>query len=488
MKVHIFEEHSSVLPLWWQGRARPRTVIYLDAHLDLQHIGAERIARLQGCRTVEQVRALEKPHFLLSDDGSSYSLEDFLYPASRLGLVERLIWVAPPHVRAAYSGRAIGQLQQMDGVRPEDLYGFKRNNRGWIEGRILGLDMVVCDYRQLEHIALPKDSLIDIDIDYFITVPGDKAWVDPREVFEVLDRLPIAPEFVTLSRSVDSGFTPLHFRFIADYLAALWEGRRAEQAHYTRLFEHEARLRAGGRQAVSFDLRSELESFQDCAATWYLLGLAETDAAEAARCRVRAAELSGSHQQNALRSACELRNRSMPVDMSYVLGLERRLTAESGTDNTELGLAWVAVGFIHCHFRELSRAMDCYRRASALLGEHPEFAMEIGNLLAGAGRLDEAEIFLEVALRDDKPRTGAHFLLSQIHAAKGHLNEAREHLLSASEAAPAWHELAGKLAQLHARLGDDAEAKACRERCDAQRMQAERLFSQLDQGLSTHTI
>ena len=155
-----------MLALWWERHAHDRTVICLDAHLDLQHIGAERIARLKESRSVEQVRALEKPHCLLPDKGFSYSVEDFLYPASRLGLINRLIWVAPPTVRIAYAAHAIEQLQQMDGVLPDDLYSFKKTDGGWIEGRLLGLDMVVCDYRHLDFIELPRDSLVDIDIDY----------------------------------------------------------------------------------------------------------------------------------------------------------------------------------------------------------------------------------------------------------------------------------------------------------------------------------
>jgi len=488
VKAVIFEEHSSVLALWWEGRAQARTVVCLDAHLDLQHIGAGRIARLEGCRSVEEVRALEKPHFLLPDDRSSYSLEDFLYPASRLGLVERLIWVAPPHTRTASLAHAIGQLQQMDGVRPEDLYGFKRTDGGWIEGRLLGLDMVVCDYRHLEHLALPADSLIDIDSDYFITVPGDNAWVDPREVFDVLHRLPGAPGLVTLSRSVDSGFTPLRFRFIADYLAALWEDRRDEQEHYARLFEYETRWRAGGRRAAASGLRRELEHHQGCAATWYLLGLAGADAAEAARCRRRAGELSGAYRQNVLRSVCALHNRSLPVDLSSVLGLERRIASEAGPDTTEQGLAWAALGLVYCRFGELPRAADCYRRASAVIGEHPELALEIGKLLAGSGRLEAAEVYLRVALQEDKSRTGAHFFLSEIQSAKGLPDAARDHLACASDAAPAWNELIDRLAQVHARLGDHVEAQACRVRCDVQRLQAEQLLRQLEPDPAPGTI
>jgi tetratricopeptide (TPR) repeat protein len=437
------------------------------------------MARLEGCRTGEQVRALEKPHFLLPDGGFSYSLEDFLYPAARLGLIDRLVWVAPPHVRTANPMQAIRQLQQMNGVRPEDLYAFTKTDGGWIEGRILGLDIVVCDYRHLDKLALPGDSLVDIDGDYFIAVPDDTAWLNPRDVFDVLHRLDLAPGSITLSRSVDSGFTPLRFRFIADYLAALWEDRRDEQVHYARLFECEARLRGGWRQAVACELRRELERYDACAATWYLLGLAEADAAESARCRGRAGELSGAYRQKALRSICELRNRRIPVDMASVFGLERCIAAETGSDITGRGLAWAALGLVYCLFGELPGAMDCYRRASAVLGEHPELALEIAKLLAASGQVDAAEMYLRVALLDDKSRTAAHFFLSQIQGAKGLLQDARQHLVSASEAAPAWHELLDRLAQAHARLGDHAEAQSCRERCDLQRIEAERLLREL---------
>ena len=256
----------------------------------------------------------------------------------------------------------------------------------------------------------------------FITGPSDKTWVNPREVFEVLNRLPVAPGFVTLSRSVDSGFTPLRFRFIADYLAALWEDRRNEQVHFASIFEYEARLRAGDRKAIVSDLRRELTTYEGCAATWYLLGLAEPDAAEAARCRRRAGELTDAYQPNLLRSICELGNRSLPVDLSSVLEWERSIASEAGSDSMERGLAWAALGLVHCSLRELSRAEDCYQRASAVVGEHPELAMEIGKLLAGSGRLGSAEVYLRAALKDDKSRTAAHFFISQIEGVKGLLD------------------------------------------------------------------
>src|SRR6266481_8735738 len=124
-----------------------------------------------------------------------------------LGLIRRLIWVAPPHVMTRYSDKAPDQLRQMDGVGPDDIMSFRRVD-GRIEGRLLGLDLTVCDLGQVEAVPLPGDSVIDIDVDYFVTVPGDRAWIDPAEAFVVLRRLPVSSDRVTLSRSVSSRFTP----------------------------------------------------------------------------------------------------------------------------------------------------------------------------------------------------------------------------------------------------------------------------------------
>jgi hypothetical protein len=202
VKVLVSEEHSSSLAHWWHERKYPRTVVYLDAHLDLQFINADRLRRLEDCSTAEEIEALGKPHHLYPDRGYSYGLENFLFAAARLGLIDRLVWVAPPHVRTGYSRETFDQWCQMDGVQLAELGSFKRAAGGWIEGRLLGLDVTICDYRHLAGIPLPSESLIDIDIDYFVALPADEAWVNPRAVFEVLRQLQLSPPLVTISRSV----------------------------------------------------------------------------------------------------------------------------------------------------------------------------------------------------------------------------------------------------------------------------------------------
>ena len=46
-RATLFEEHASVLPHWVAQGLRDATIVCLDAHLDLQFIAPERIARLR---------------------------------------------------------------------------------------------------------------------------------------------------------------------------------------------------------------------------------------------------------------------------------------------------------------------------------------------------------------------------------------------------------------------------------------------------------
>ena len=325
MEVLIVEEHSSVVPIWWDRQVRERTLVYLDAHLDLQYVNPERLESLEQCTTAESVQRLEKPHHLLPDQHFSYSLKDFLYPAKRLGLINRLIWVAPPHVETGYSQKAFDQLEQTEGVLFEELASARRVNGGWIEVRLLGLDIIICNYQQLEMLSLPVDCLIDIDIDYFVTVPGDDAWINPRNVFEVLNKLFLKTELVTLSRSVSSGFMPLRYRFFADYLAALWENRHQDAAHYERLFHLERQLRMGENKAVVTGCRRELERYPRCAASYYLLSLGQSDPDLANQYQQQAVNLCSSYRSDVLRSACEFINRQLAVNRSTVMALENEL-------------------------------------------------------------------------------------------------------------------------------------------------------------------
>ena len=158
--------------------------------------------------------------------------------------------------------------------------------------------------------------------------------------------------------------------------------------------------------------------------------------------------------------------------------LQKRV-AEAALDSEEQGLAEVEFGLVYSAFGQLERAIDCYRRAAGLWGEHPELALEIAKLLVEIGQPMPAIAFLHQALADDKTRTAAHLLLARIDTARGLLEQARQHLELASEVAPAWGQLLDMLAFVHQHLGNTEQAQALRERSEQQRRQGDLLAGQL---------
>lgn len=478
MEVLIFEEHSSVLPSWWDRKVRERTLVYLDAHLDLQYVNPERLESLEQCTTIESVKCLEKPHHLLPDQHFSYSLKDFLYPASRLGLINRLIWVAPPHVETGYSQKAFDQLEQTEGVLFEELASARKVNGGWIEVRLLGLDITICNYLQLEMLSLPVDSLIDIDIDYFVTVPGDEAWVNPRSVFEVLNQLFLKTELVTLSRSVSSGFVPLRYRFFADYLAALWENRHQDAAHYERLFHLERQLRMGENEAVVTGCRRELERYPRCAASYYLLSLGKPGPDLANQYQQQAVNLCSGYRSDVLRLACEFINRQLAVNRSKVMALENEL-AGSQLSPKMRALAQAALGLIYCACGQVSHAFRHYKQSIQHLGHNPELALEIGKLLLQSQQAEQAISFLKTALQDDNTRASANFLLGQFYSKRGLLDKALQHLQAAHEITPAWGVILTMLAKIHQQLGNQQQSQILLKQYQYQQSKTELLIHDL---------
>jgi tetratricopeptide (TPR) repeat protein len=471
MRVLTFEEHSSVLATWWSLPRRPRTLIYLDAHLDLQQLSPKRLRRILDCTTAQQVAELGKPHHLFPDQGFSYSLEDFLYPAHRLGMIERIIWVAPPRVHAGYTAATLERLQQMDGVEFDELLSFQRFPHGWIAGRLLDIELTICDYRQLAQMALPADSLIDIDIDFFIDVPADAPWERPRDVFRAIAALPLKPELVTISRSVSSGFTPLRYRFFADHLAALFEQRQADSDHFERLFDVDALCRATALEATASQCRSELELHPDCPATWHLLSLASSNPQEAQAAQQQAAALCPAYEASILREACEFPCRNLALDLSTVRALENRFVARQRSPADD-ALTWAALGLLHCHLGRVEAARACYRHTTSHFSHHADLAIALANALIQARRPDEALPFLEVAAESDKTAAGAHMLMGSILAGAKEVAKAQLHLQAASARAPAWMQVLELRSVLHAVAGELQAAAELRQCCQKMRQQA----------------
>lgn len=292
----IFEEHSQVLAHWFGSGVRNATLICLDAHLDLQFIDPARIARLAACTSAAQVKRLESRHCLSPDRSACYGIEDFLYPAAQLGLLRRVVWVAPPHVLGGGMASALRALLQMEGVTIDELETFHIGAGGALEGRLLGVALTICVLEQLPALELAGPLRVDIDVDYFVVVPGDVLWAEPAAVAAALKSVAGPQADLTISRSVSSGFMPLKFDYIADELAALWEGRST---------------------VVGRQLGDDL-----------------------------------------VRRLCEFRARRIGLDLAKVLELQREVGAAK-LDPGRQAIAWIALGRLLTAFGRVEDAMAC---------------------------------------------------------------------------------------------------------------------------------
>jgi tetratricopeptide (TPR) repeat protein len=461
MKTLIFPEHASVLPDWKRRGVTGTTLIYLDAHIDLQFVSQERIEALKNCNTADELAKFEKPHHMMPDVGYSYSIEDFLYPAYCLGMISHLVWVCPPmHDNSQHEQKIqdiFKRLQVMEGVSLENLASFQQVGN-IITGKLLGLEVTICGYGDLAGMSLPADSLIDIDIDYFIALPVDEPWIDPQLVFARLKELPLTSDLVTLTRSVSSGYTPLRYSFIADYLAALWQEDRRAAEHYSRLFDLDRQLRQGDREAVTAGCLEEIRQFSDCGATYYLLSLTASDPELARQYARKAADLDPNYRDDILRSINELASRNLEFDSAKLAALEQQL-ATSEVDRSELALSHFVLGLLHSKLGNLRNVFKHHQIYKKLLDRHPKLNLTLGNLLLQAGQPQRAIGFLRAALQDEVSVCGAHTSLGMIYAKQGDLQQAREHFLKVSEMMPAFSLPVNVLAKIYQQMGDEQNSQ-----------------------------
>ncbi|MBK0394992.1 UPF0489 family protein [Ramlibacter algicola] len=426
----VFEEHASVLPHWLAQGAQGATLVSLDAHLDLQFVEPARIDRLRHARTPEAWRALQAAHPLDPDRRACFGIEDFLHPAAQLGLVRHLVWVAPPHVLRDGAMGALGALAQMEGVTPEQLESFSMGRGGWLQGRLLGLDIVAGTLAQLQGLPIEGPLLLDIDADYFVAVPGDTLWCDPLAACRQLrDWLgPARP--LTVARSVGTGFLPLRHRFIADLVAAAWD-ERADLPHWSRLAA--AERDPAQREAL---LRAELAGHPDCAATLHALSLACGDPAEAQRLQVAAAGRDAAYADDPLRTLGAARARGVRVPAAERVALERIVAAQP--PSPERRAAWVALGLLQAGEGRLQDALHCDQQSRQGPAGHPDLALAIARLCLATGDAPRAAPWLARAAEDDETRVQAWLLLCGAALQKGDAVAALAWAERAHQAAPAW--------------------------------------------------
>lgn len=455
IKTIITEEHSSQLHVWHKLGLNHATLIYFDAHLDLQHISEQRIVKLKQCQTTEEIACLEKPNHMDPDKGYSYGIEDFLYAAHHLGIIDHVIWVHPlPKEEKNNPMDSIRMLQNLQGFSFNDLTSFEIVDN-YVEANLLGLKVTICGYQDLSRLTLPENTFIDIDIDYFIALPQDRPWIAPKIVFNALKSLPLSYDTVTFTRSVTSGYMPLRYRFIADYMSALWQENKLEADHFSRIYQLDKMAQEGQLQQAKEGCLQELINFPQCPVTYYLLSLCEENSELANEYRQKAGEILPQYQFSVLRSTNAIMSRELKFGLQTLVSLEKRLEIEP-LNVGERQLSHFCLGLLYSSLDNLEGVLKHYQACQTIkTGVYPQLSLSIGALFLQQGKEAEAIPYLQNALKDESTEPEAYTLLGHIYLKQANYDLALDNLLMAKDLLPGSKQPVKLLAQTYKELGDE---------------------------------
>lgn len=223
------EEHYQAYFAWKAQGFKNKWCWHVDAHLDIgkTDLGEDKLQRLQSCPDADSARAAGLM-------GNSYlpwgglHCGNYLLPAIREGIVNRLTWVIPPDLpEGALLSWARQHINSWFELELSEYASLKLDG-GRVVGSLLGIPF---EMGTLENLTLPTEPvLMDIDVDYFLTEDG-RVWQDSAEFAEAVKTVPVL--YQTVAFSVMGGFTPTDERRLGSpFLKERTEGYEATKLDY----------------------------------------------------------------------------------------------------------------------------------------------------------------------------------------------------------------------------------------------------------------
>jgi tetratricopeptide (TPR) repeat protein len=196
-RVCRMENHDAAYGIWQASGRRERILIHLDAHDDMWWC----------------------------PDHASLTIGNFISLSLAEGLVREVVWVVP------------NQTWENPGNLKPVLRRLKKVSKGYPGGpstfevgadliftRILGKPLRVCSLDNLP--PMTESVLLDIDVDYLVIprschnqdLPAPLPWLWPEELVAEVAARGVRSDLVTISYSVEGGYTPLKWKYLGDEL------------------------------------------------------------------------------------------------------------------------------------------------------------------------------------------------------------------------------------------------------------------------------
>ncbi|MCM8820172.1 MAG: UPF0489 family protein [Candidatus Omnitrophica bacterium] len=232
-KIYIVEDHHQVLNIWKKQKIKNLDVVHIDAHLDWQIFLAKPIEQiLDDSKTIKQLKKeLENTLLYFQYQNkleNQTNIGNYLYSAKKANIIKNIWWIVPSENLC----KDIKLIKRFFFYLAKESRLAKKPNFK-LKNKILKVNLAdqtfyICTLKQLPEFK--KEVILDIDIDFFVINNLDKAdntdeiskrklWIEPKDVANILKEKIKNYKIITISCSVNDGFTPIEFRYIASELA-----------------------------------------------------------------------------------------------------------------------------------------------------------------------------------------------------------------------------------------------------------------------------
>ena len=195
-RVLVFDNHDAAYHAWHDGGVKGRTLIHIDAHHDMWR----------------PVRP------------GAITIANFVSAAWSERLVDHVIWVIPDRSwESAHTRRIIQEHVRLIARGHSEIPRSPRIEDRQIVANVGGQSLTVCPLAFLP--VMSETVLLDIDVDFCI-IPrvsfgrSDEhariPWCWPDELVASIRTAEVKTDFVTIARSVEGGYTPLKWKYLAD--------------------------------------------------------------------------------------------------------------------------------------------------------------------------------------------------------------------------------------------------------------------------------
>ncbi|MEW6075262.1 MAG: UPF0489 family protein [Candidatus Omnitrophota bacterium] len=234
-RVFLIEDHDAALGVWKKQGAKGLDLLHLDAHLDFGIYAAHPVQEvILKARSLKELKVgLEKSiayHSFRSDFSSQLNIGNYIYPALQEDIVRDFYWIIPGEPQDLKKSFKLLKRLFKDIFRyPAHLQSVRFDTKNaMVKATLLGRNFIVCTLDSLPFLG--QGVLLDIDTDFLITcnltyanatalIGKRKPWIQPAELARVLKKKIKKPKLITIAYSVNGGYTPIKYRYLADEIA-----------------------------------------------------------------------------------------------------------------------------------------------------------------------------------------------------------------------------------------------------------------------------